>query len=93
VPLHACLIQKNGVRRGMEDDGKDAQGAKRISANDNGPERKVESGEEITPLQKLDRVVLDIARLIGRQMARDDFARLRTAASNDNEPGRANNEE
>lgn len=77
----------------MEDDGKDAQGAKRISANDNGPEGKAEGGEEIPPLQKLDRVVLDIARLIGRQMAREDFARLRAAASNDNKPRLANKEE
>ncbi|MDQ0390439.1 hypothetical protein [Labrys monachus] len=52
-------------------------------ANDNGRE----PGGEIDaagPSQRLDRVVLDIARLIGRQMAREDFERLR--ADNDNQP-------
>ncbi|WP_158500205.1 hypothetical protein [Sinorhizobium arboris] len=53
----------------MEDVGKGRRD-QRPSANDNGPEGKAEGGEEIAPLQKLDRVVLDIARLIGRQMAR-----------------------
>jgi hypothetical protein len=31
-------------------------------------------------------VVFDIARLIGRRMAREDFERLRAATANDNEP-------
>lgn len=35
--------------------------------------------------RRLDRVVLSIARLIGRQMVREDFERLRVA--NDNDPG------
>lgn len=30
--------------------------------------------------------MLDIARLIGRQMAREDFERLRVATANDNSP-------
>lgn len=34
--------------------------------------------------QRVDRVVLAIARLIGRQMAREDFERLH--AANDNKP-------
>lgn len=31
----------------------------------------------------------DIARLIGRQMAREDFERLRAATANDDSPGHA----
>lgn len=77
----------------MEDDGKDPRLGKKMPANDNGPDGKAEGGEETTPLQKLDRVTLDIARLIGRQMAREDFERLRVAVSNDNEPRQANKEE
>lgn len=69
----------------MDDDGKDGRGGK-IPANDNGPEGEAEGGEPIAPLEKLDRVVLDIARLIGRQMAREDFARLQGLAANDNAP-------
>lgn len=76
----------------MEDDEKDPTDGKR-PANDNGPEGKAEGSDEIAPSQKLDRVVLGIACLIGRQMAREDFARLRAAAVNDNEPGQANKEE
>ncbi|WP_019170218.1 hypothetical protein [Pseudaminobacter salicylatoxidans] len=67
----------------MEDDGADRQGSK-IPANDNSPDGEAEGGEDISSLRKLDRVVLDIARLIGRQMAREDFARLQASAVNDN---------
>lgn len=69
----------------MEDDGKEPQDGKR-PANDNAPDGEAEGGKEMTPLRKLDRVVLDIARLIGRQMAREDFARLQASAANDNAP-------
>jgi hypothetical protein len=58
------------------------------AANDNAL-GEAEGCSEITPLQKLDRVVLDIAGLIGRQMAREDFERLRASAANENQPRRA----
>lgn len=45
-------------------------------ANDTGAEPDAETW------RRLDHVVLDIARLIGRQMAREDFERL--TAANDN---------
>jgi len=69
----------------MADSGKDGRGG-RIPVNDNEPEGEAEGGEHVAPLEKLDRVVLDIARLIGRQMAREDFARLQAIAANDNAP-------
>jgi hypothetical protein len=90
TPLHACLT-RNSAGNGMEDDEKGLTSGKGL-ANDNEPKGKAEGGEEIAPSQKLDRVVMDIARLIGRQMAREDFVRLRAAAVNDNEPGQANKE-
>jgi hypothetical protein len=49
-----------------------------VAANDNGNDR-AEAGVRI------DAAALRLARLIGRQMARDDFA-LRHGAANDNEP-------
>lgn len=55
-----------------------------VPANDNTPPN---GDEDIAPWQRLDRVVLDIARLIGRQMAREDFERLRAATANDNSSG------
>lgn len=70
--------------REMEDDRNDPPDG-RIPANDNTPKPgEAEGGDNDTPLQRLDRVVLDIARLIGRQMARENFERLR--ADNDNGP-------
>lgn len=58
-----------------------------VPANDNGdPDRLL----ELTPAVKLDRVVLDIARLIGRQMARETFEA--GLAANDNRPGRREGE-
>ncbi|BCG99866.1 hypothetical protein MesoLj131b_18660 [Mesorhizobium sp. 131-2-5] len=55
-----------------------------VPANDN--------GDLVSPMAaaKLDRVVLDIARLIGRQLAREAFE-VRLAA-NDNRPGRQEGE-
>jgi hypothetical protein len=49
-----------------------------VAANDNGNDR-AEAGVRI------EAAALRLARLIGRQMARDDFA-LRCGAANDNEP-------
>ncbi|GLK65321.1 MULTISPECIES: hypothetical protein [Paracoccus] len=76
----------------MADSGKGGWGG-RIPANDNGPEGEAEGGEDSASLEKLDRVVLDIARLIGRQMAREDFARLQGLAANDNAPRREADED
>jgi len=55
-------------------------------ANDNNrPGREGGDDADIAPWEKLDRVVLSIARLIGRRMAREDYeAALR--AANDNGP-------
>lgn len=55
-------------------------------ANDNCPQQLRDDDSDIPPWQRLDRVVLSIARLIGKQMAREDFERRR--AANDNDPGR-----
>jgi hypothetical protein len=60
-----------------------------VPANDNGnlanPERRQEN-----MATRLDRVVLDIARLIGRQLAREAFEA--GLAANDNRPGRREGE-
>ncbi|WP_454818850.1 hypothetical protein [Labrys neptuniae] len=47
------------------------------------------AGEDSGPA-KLDRIVLDIARAIGRQLARDAFEKHR--AANDNRPSRRKEE-
>lgn len=52
-----------------------------LGANDNALSN---SDADIAPWQRLDRVVFDIARLIGRQMAREDFERLQSSTTNDN---------
>ncbi|MDX3929848.1 MAG: hypothetical protein QHC90_29135 [Shinella sp.] len=66
----------------MEDDRRNTG---EIPANDNSREPgEAEDGEDKAP--SLDRVVFDIARLIGRQMAREDFERLLAASANDNAP-------
>lgn len=60
-----------------------------IPANDNrGPDGKRDEPDRERRRQ-LDRVALTIARLIGRRMARDQFAALR--AANDNRPKNAQN--
>jgi prophage regulatory protein len=53
-----------------------------IAANDN------DGIDNLDPetLRKVNDVVMQIARLIGRRMAREDFAALMAAAANDNEP-------
>ena len=53
-------------------------------ANDNRPLGRQAAGNEADVSERLDRVVLTIARLIGRQIAREHFAALQTA--NDNTP-------
>ncbi|PRD43037.1 hypothetical protein C5748_12535 [Phyllobacterium phragmitis] len=59
--------------------------------NDNRPPDGQESGEKAVASERLDAVVLSIARLIGRQMAREDFAAL--TAANDNRAGSADHSE
>lgn len=58
-----------------------------VPANDNIPPPSDAADADIAPWQRLDRVVLNIARLIGRQMAREDFERLRAVTANDNSSG------
>lgn len=53
----------------------------RASSNDNANGgRQVEA----SPARQYDMLVKDIARLIGRQIAKEDFERRRMAADNDN---------
>lgn len=61
-----------------------------VPANDNGDLVRPEGRPELTAAARLDRVVLDIARLIGRQLARQAFEAGQTA--NDNRPGRRKGE-
>lgn len=61
-----------------------------VPANDNGDLASPERCPELTSAARLDRVVLDIARLIGRQLAREAFE-VKLAA-NDNRPGRRKEE-
>ncbi|TGS09638.1 hypothetical protein EN852_029955 [Mesorhizobium sp. M2E.F.Ca.ET.209.01.1.1] len=56
-----------------------------IPANDNGDLLGREGRPENGPAARLDRVVLDIARLIGRQLARQTFEAGQVA--NDNRSG------
>jgi hypothetical protein len=59
-----------------------AEKKKRIHvANDNG----VEAGEgDAESWRRLDAVVLAVARALGRQIAREEFARLKAQSANDN---------
>ncbi|WP_157678459.1 hypothetical protein [Mesorhizobium sp. WSM1497] len=61
-----------------------------VPANDNGDLASPKGRPEPMAAAKLDRVVLDIARMIGRQLAREAFE-VRLAA-NDNRPGRREGE-
>jgi len=63
----------------MDDEGK------RRPANDNRPPDGPDAGREAGASERLDAVVLAIARLIGRRMAREDFEKAMRAA-NDNAP-------
>lgn len=64
----------------MSDEGKRA-GKERRPVNDN----RDADGLDPKALRKVDDTALLLARIIGRRMAREDFAR-RIAAANDNSP-------
>ncbi|WP_192255558.1 hypothetical protein [Mesorhizobium caraganae] len=57
-----------------------------VPANDKGDPASPGGRPENNAAAKLDRVVLDIARLIGRELAREAFEARQ--AANDNRPGR-----
>lgn len=57
---------------------------------DENSERPPDDGDDIAPWQKLDRVVLSIARIIGKRMAQENFERLKASVANDNQPRNAN---
>ena len=59
-------------------------GGKRRPANDNRPPDGQDAGHEADASERVDKVVLTIARLIGRQIAREHFEALQ--AANDNQP-------
>lgn len=67
----------------MADDGKRPGGER--PANDNYPPDGRDAGEGAGASAQLDAVVLTIARLIGRRMAREDYENALRAA-NDNAP-------
>lgn len=56
-----------------------------LPANNNGDLVNPEGRPELTAATRLDRVVLDVARLIGRQLAREAFEAGQ--AANDNRSG------
>ncbi|MBN9074231.1 MAG: hypothetical protein J0H34_22060 [Rhizobiales bacterium] len=60
------------------------KGGKQRPANDNRPPDGQEVGSEAEASARVDAVVLTIARLIGRQIAREHFEALQ--AANDNQP-------
>jgi hypothetical protein len=66
----------------MVDDGKGPD--RENPANDNRPAAGQNARSESDASERLNRVVLDIARFIGRRMARKDFAA--GAAANENVP-------
>lgn len=68
----------------MEEEGRKGPGRER-PANDNHPPHGQDAGSEADVGERLDTVVLSIARLIGRRMAREDFEKALRAA-NDNAP-------
>lgn len=70
----------------MEEDGR-KQPARDGPASDNHPPDNQDAGAEgeVDTFRQLDAVVLTIARLIGRKMAREDYEKALCAA-NDNTP-------
>ncbi|TWG90261.1 hypothetical protein L598_000700000170 [Mesorhizobium sp. J18] len=63
-----------------------------VPANDNhrpGPEGGKDADADIAPWQKLDKAVLSLARLIGRQIAREQFEALQAANDNKAPAGEA----
>lgn len=69
----------------MADDGN--HDGRQKPANDNRPSGGQEGTNNADACERLDAVVLSIARLIGRQMAREDFAAR--IAANDNRKTKA----
>lgn len=67
----------------MGKDAKDQTGTESSAHGDAPNGRAVDTGM-VAPTQMLDRLVVDIARLIGRQMARQDFERIRASVVHDN---------
>lgn len=67
----------------MADDGK--RPGRGRPANDNCQPGSQDAGRESDSVERLDAVVLIIARLIGRRMAREDYEKAMCAA-NDNAP-------
>ena len=61
-------------------------GGKQGPANDNRPADGPDAGRAAEASERVDAVVLAIARLIGRRMAREDFEKA-MRADNDNAPG------
>lgn len=74
----------------MEDERKQSRGEN--LANDNYPPNDQNAEGKIEAFEHLDAVVLSIARLIGRRMAREDFEKALRAA-NDNVPNSADEQE
>ena len=74
----------------MEDDRK--QSLVESPANDNHPRGEQDAEGKIEAFERLDAVVLSIARLIGRRMAREDFEKA-TQAANDNAPNSADEQD
>ena len=66
----------------MADD--DRRSGRRQPANDNRPPDGQEAVDNADASERVDKVVLTIARLIGRQIAREHFEALQ--AANDNQP-------
>lgn len=60
-----------------------------VAANDNNDA----DGPDPEALRKVNEVVLQLARIIGRRMAREDFAARTTKAANDNAPKSGNEQE
>lgn len=60
-------------------------GGRQRPANDNRPPDGQNVGDAADAFRRLDTVVLTIARLIGRRMAREDYEKAMCAA-NDNAP-------
>ncbi|MEC5325874.1 hypothetical protein [Aurantimonas sp. A3-2-R12] len=61
-------------------------------ANDNRPPDGQETGDNADASERLDVVVLSIARLVGRQIAREDHEKAMRAA-NDNRPPEAGDDD
>ncbi|WP_288806429.1 hypothetical protein [uncultured Novosphingobium sp.] len=67
----------------------EGEGGNRRPANDNRPPDGQDAGNEADASERLDKVVLTIARLIGRQIAREHFEALQAANDNQRPAGDA----